>query len=169
MIVKWDLSSRERANWSWLYFVETRFRRQPPILMGRPRWLRPGAVVYPACVGGGWSNQSPLLTKSWEGIWKSTWQHWHEKLFIMRNPDKIIQYCTDWHEPHANTKPHLRWKWGKKTSPDINFLRYNLFFILPPFQWNLYVSHLLCTIPWPVQTGKFTGKTGLDRSSYCGQ
>ena len=41
--------------------------------------------------------------------------------------------------------------------------------ILPPFQSNLYVSHLLSTIALPFQTGFTSEFPGLDRSSYCGQ
>ena len=53
--------------------------------------------------------------------------------------------------------------------PILIYLILDLSVILPPFQWNLYVSHLLPTITLPVQTGFTSEFTGLDWSSYCVQ
>ena len=44
-----------------------------------------------------------------------------------------------------------------------------VFKILPPFQWNLYVSLSPSTIRWLGQACKLICKTGLDRSSYSGR
>ena len=54
----------------------------------------------------------------------------------------------------------------------LNFIYSNLVTrskkLLPLFQWNLYVSQWPPTISWKGQACKFTGKTGLPRSSYSG-